>query len=122
MKLLDEGAQVDGVAVGNVKNLPASSGNHTAVDLSKSNNFSLPTLTENTTLDAPSSGTSGQDIVIFGTQHASAAKTVSYNAAWVWVDGVTPSVPTTVGAKFTIVGKVRPDGNVACSMFKFGVS
>ena len=57
-----------------------------AIDLGKSNNFKH-TLTEATTLAAPTNATAGQAGVIEFKQHASAPKTLAFNAFWKWPGG-----------------------------------
>jgi hypothetical protein len=59
-----------------------SSGAAIAIDMSLGNNFSH-TMTEDTTIGAPSNMVAGQSGAILITQHASAAKTLAFNAAWV---------------------------------------
>jgi hypothetical protein len=74
-----------------------SSSNSIAIDLAASNNYSH-TLTENTTLAAPSNPTAGLSGVIQFTQNASSAKTLSYNTFWKFADGVVPSISTTLSS------------------------
>lgn len=57
-----------------------------AVDLSLSNNF-VHELTEDTTLAAPTNAVAGQSGVIQFNQHASAPKTLAFNAFWKWPGG-----------------------------------
>ena len=69
-----------------------------AIDLAVTNNFSH-TFTENTALANPSNPVVGQAGVIIFTQHASAAKTLSYGSQWKEeTNGTAPSVSVTVGA------------------------
>lgn len=68
-----------------------------AVDLSLSNNF-RHTMTENTTLAAPSNAVAGTNGQIAFTQHATAAKTISFHVNWICIDGTTKSISTTLGA------------------------
>ena len=74
-----------------------SSGASIAIDLSLTNNFSH-TMTENTTLAAPSNAVAGQTGYIIFTQHASAAKTLAFNSAWKPATGTTAVISTTVGS------------------------
>jgi len=62
-----------------------------AVDLDKGNNFNH-TLTENTTLAAPSNAVAGQAGFIEFTQHASTPKTLTFNTFWKFPGGTDPSL------------------------------
>ena len=68
-----------------------------AIDLAATNNFSH-TLTENTTLAAPSNPTAGQSGNIVFTQHASSPKTLSFNSFWKFAGGTPPTLTATNGA------------------------
>ncbi len=70
---------------GAYKSLTSSSAS-IAINLADSNNFNH-TLTENTTLAAPSNQTAGQAGVIQFNQHASSPKTIAFNAFWKWPGG-----------------------------------
>ena len=72
-----------------------------AIDMSLGNNFSH-TATENTTAGAPTNMVAGQSGVILFTQHASAAKTFAFNAAWVLPSGANGTVTTTLSGKSMI--------------------
>jgi hypothetical protein len=86
-----------------------------AVDLDLSNNFNH-TLTENTTLSAPTNAVAGQSGVIHFTQHASAAKTLAFNAFW-YFGATTPTISATLGAKCVVSYIVEPGATRAiCSM------
>ena len=74
-----------------------SSGASIAINLATTNNFSH-TLTENTTLAAPSNPVAGQSGVITLTQHASAPKTLAYNAFWKFPNGTVPTLTATNSA------------------------
>lgn len=56
------------------------------------------TLTENTTIAAPTNAAEGMVFRIMVTQHASAAKTLNWNGVF---DGSIPTMPTTLSAKAT---------------------
>lgn len=73
-----------------------------AIDMSLGNNFSH-TMTESTTVGAPSNMVAGQSGAILGTQHASAAKTLAFNAAWVLPAGGNGTITTTLGGKFMVL-------------------
>lgn len=86
-----------------------------AVDLDASNNFSH-VMTEDTTLSAPSNVTPGQSGVIHFTQHASAAKTLAFNAFWVFGVGAESTITTTTDGTAVMTYIVDPDGTTAtCS-------
>ena len=70
---------------GAYKTLTSSSAS-IAINLADSNNFKH-TLTEDTTLAAPSNPTAGQAGVIQFNQHASSPKTIAFNAFWKWPGG-----------------------------------
>lgn len=73
-----------------------STSNSIAIDLSLSNNFNH-SLTENTTLAAPSNAVAGQSGIIQFTNNASSAKTLAVNSFWKWPGGVSSTLltPTT---------------------------
>ncbi len=77
-----------------------------AVDLNLSNNFNH-TLTENTTLAAPTNVVAGQSGVIHFTQHASAAKTLAFDAFW-YFGAATDTISTTLGAKCAMSYIIEP--------------
>ena len=68
-----------------------------AINLGTTNNFTH-TMTENTTLAAPSNPTAGQTGTIVFTQHASAAKTLAFNSVWKSSTGSAIAISTTVGS------------------------
>ncbi len=75
----------------------ASSSASIAINLADSNNFKH-TLTEDTTLAAPSNPTAGQAGVIQFNQHASAPKTLAFNAFWKWPGGTDGTLTATNSA------------------------
>lgn len=81
---------------GAYKTLTSSSAS-IAINLADSNNFKH-TLTEDTTLAAPSNPTAGQAGVIQFNQHASAPKTLAFNAFWKWPGGTDGSLTATNSA------------------------
>jgi len=86
-----------------------------AISLNDSNNFSF-TLVENTTLAAPTDVVEGQSGVIHFTQHASAAKTLAFNAFW-YFGATTPTISAAVGEKCVVSYIVEPGATRAiCSM------
>jgi len=82
------------------------------VDLDDSNNFNH-TLTEDTTLAAPTNAVAGQSGVIHLTQHASAPKTLAYNAFWKFAGGTVPTLTATNGAIDVLSYVVNPAGTSA---------
>ena len=88
----------------------SSSSNAIAIDFGSSNDFSH-TLTENTTLSAPT-GTqvAGQSGSIFITQHASSPKSLAFNAEYLTAGGVDPVITATNNAKDRIDYVIRADG------------
>jgi hypothetical protein len=83
-----------------------------AVNLNLSNNFNH-TLTEDTTLAAPTNAVAGQSGVIHFTQHASSAKTLAYNAFWKFAGGTVPTLTATNGAIDVLSYVVNPAGTSA---------
>jgi len=81
---------------GAYKTLTSSSAS-IAINLADSNNFKH-TLTEDTTLAAPSNPTAGQAGVIKFNQHASAPKTLAFNAFWKWPGGTDGTLTATNSA------------------------
>lgn len=81
---------------GAYKTLTSSSAS-IAINLADSNNFNH-TLTEDTTLAAPSNPTAGQAGVIQFNQHASAPKTLAFNAFWKWPGGTDGTLTATNSA------------------------
>jgi hypothetical protein len=92
-----------------------SASNSVAVDLALSNNYNH-TLTENTTLAAPTNAVAGQSGIIHLTQHASSAKTFAVNAFW-YFGATTPTISATVGKIAIISYIVEPGATRAmCAM------
>ena len=81
---------------GAYKSLTSSSAS-IAINLADSNNFNH-TLTEDTTLAAPSNPTAGQAGVIQFNQHASSPKTIAFNAFWKWPGGTDGALTATNSA------------------------
>ena len=78
--------------------LTSSGAGHIAVNLALSCNFNH-TMTETTVLDAPSNVVAGQSGVIEITQHASAAKLLTYASFWKWAGGTTGTISATLSSK-----------------------
>lgn len=83
-----------------------------AIDLSLSNNFSH-TLTEDTTLAAPSNAVAGQGGIIQFTQHSSAPKTLAFNAFWKWPAGTDGTLTATNSAVDVMSYVVSADATFA---------
>lgn len=92
-----------------------SSAGSMAIDLAATNNFSH-TLTENTTLAAPSNPTAGQSGNIVFTQHASSPKTLAYNSFWKFKGGTVPSLTATAGAVDVLTYYVCSAGFAICNL------
>lgn len=88
-----------------------------AVDLDTGINFTLA-MTENTTLAAPTNGKDGQSGKIEIFQHAAAAKTLAFDAAWVWTGGVDPVISTALSARDVLYYSVLSDGKIHGSLNK----
>ena len=88
-----------------------------AVDLGLTNNFSH-TLTENTTLAAPTNAVAGQSGVIAFTQHASSPKTLAYNAFWKFAGGTIPTLTATNGATDVFTYYVNSASFATCQLIK----
>lgn len=87
-----------------------------AIDLDVGNNFNH-IMTEDTTLAAPTNAVAGQSGVIHITQHASAAKTLAFNAFWGFGAGATTEITTTTDGVSVISYVVDPSGTSAtCAM------
>jgi hypothetical protein len=86
-----------------------------AIDLAATNNFKH-TFTEDTTLAAPSNPVEGQTGIIYLTQHASAPKTLAFDAFW-YFGATTPTIAAVNGAKAIISYAVEPGAAGAmCAM------
>lgn len=99
----------------------ASQSNSIAVNLARSNNFSH-TLTQNTTLAAPSNVVAGQSGVIEFTQADAAPFTLAYNAFWKWAAGTPISISATLGAKSVMTYLTDSTGAFATCTMQVGVS
>lgn len=83
--------------------LLVSASNATPVDASLSN-FFKQTLTEDTTIGAPSNLVEGTVYTFTFTQHASSAKTLDFNVAFVWpTDTVAPVISTDLDSVLIVV-------------------
>ena len=94
-----------------------SSANHIATTAGNSNIFTH-TMTEDTTLDAPSGLVAGTTYIWAFTQHASAAKTLAFNAVFLFPGGADGVISTAASAK-DILSCVCVDGtNLMCTYSK----
>ena len=98
-----------------------SSAGSIAIDLALTNNFSH-TLTENTTLAAPSNAVAGTTGTIIFTQHASAAKTLAFNSAWKPATGTTAVISTTVGSTNIMTFFVESSGIITYGWANKGIA
>lgn len=98
-----------------------STTNSIAVDLALSNNFNH-TLTENTTLAAPTNVVAGQSGVVEFTQHASAAKTVAWNSFWRWAGGSDGTISATTSAVSVLCYVVDSTGTFATCTLQVAVA
>lgn len=94
-----------------------SSAGSIASNLAATNNFSH-TLTENTTLAAPSNPVAGQSGCIVFTQHASSPKTLAFNSNWKFAGGVVPVLSTSPGATDVMSYYVCSAGIIVCQLIK----
>lgn len=86
-----------------------------AVDMDDSNNFNH-TLTEDTTLAAPTNAVAGQSGVIHFTQDEATPFTLDVDAFW-YFGPVTPTISATLGAKCAMSYMVEPGATRAiCAM------
>ena len=83
-----------------------------AINLALANNFTH-TLTENTTLAAPTNVVAGQSGFINFNQHASSPKTLAFNTFWKFENGVIPSLTSTNSAKDVLAYAVADVGTYA---------
>jgi hypothetical protein len=87
-----------------------------AIDLDLSNNFNH-TLTEDTTLAAPTNATAGQAGIIQFNQHADSPKTMAFNAFWKWPGGTDGTLTAANSAVDIMSYVVDSTGTFAtCSM------
>ena len=94
-----------------------SSGGALPVNLALANNFTH-TLTENTTLGAPTNPVAGQSGVIVFTQHASSAKTLGFNSFWKFPGGTVPAASTALGAVDSFAYYVESASRATCQLLK----
>lgn len=95
-----------------------STTNSVAINLADSNNFSL-TMTENTTLAAPTNAVEGQTGIIYITQDATTARTLAYNTFWKFEGGTVPALSTTLGSINAFPYTVNAGGaSATCSLIR----
>jgi hypothetical protein len=90
-----------------------------AINLADSNNF-RHTLTEDTTLAAPSNPTAGQAGVIRFKQHASSSKTLGFDAFWEWAGGTCPTIGTDADQEEIMSYVISPEANKAYCVWLSG--
>lgn len=91
-----------------------------AVDLDHAT-FELD-MTENSTLDEPINAVAGQDVFIHITNHASAPKTLSFNAFWKFPTGAEKSLTPLENAVDALSCKVAPSGGYAICTLGRGIA
>jgi len=101
---------------GAVTALTSSSGS-IAINLAATNNYSH-TLTENTTLAAPTNPVAGQSGCIVFTQHASSPKTLAFNSFWKFAGGTVPTLTASNGAVDVLTYYVCSSGFAVCQLIK----
>ena len=101
---------------GAVTSLTSSSGS-IAINLAATNNYSH-TLTENTTLAAPTNPVDGQSGCIVFTQHASSPKTLAFNSFWKFAGGTVPTLTASNGAVDVLTYYVCSSGFAVCQLIK----
>lgn len=101
---------------GAVTSLTSSSGS-IAINLAATNNYSH-TLTENTTLAAPTNPVAGQSGCIVFTQHASSPKTLAFNSFWKFAGGTVPTLTATNSAVDVLTYYVCSSGFAVCQLIK----
>ena len=101
---------------GAVTALTSSSGS-IAINLAATNNYSH-TLTENTTLAAPTNPVAGQSGCIVFTQHASSPKTLAFNSFWKFAGGTVPTLTATNSAVDVLTYYVCSSGFAVCQLIK----
>jgi hypothetical protein len=92
-----------------------SSGASVAVNLALSNNFSL-TMSENSTLAAPSNPVAGQGGCITITQGAAVARTLAYNGFWKFPSGYVPPLTVTLSAVDSFWYYVESGSRATCRL------
>lgn len=105
-----------GAKRGAVTTLTSSSGS-LAINLASANNFKH-TLTENTTLAAPSNASEGQSGVIVFTQDAGTARTLAFNSFWKFPGGTAPALSTSLGAVDVLAYYVESGTRATCQLIK----
>jgi hypothetical protein len=90
-----------------------SDSNSVAIDAALSNNFTH-ILTEDTTLAAPTNLVDGTAYNFIIKQHASAAKTLAFDAAFLFPDGVDPTITTTLNSVMMVSCIYTTVGGLMC--------
>ena len=90
-----------------------SSSNTVTVDASGSNNF-VHTLTENTTIGAPSNLVNGTAYNFLFVQDSVTARTLAFNAVFLFADGVTPVISSNLGSVLLVSCLYTTVGGLVC--------
>jgi len=87
----------------------------TAIDLDTGNNFTY-SMTENSTLSAPSNPVQGQSGCIVITQDVATPRTLGFDAFWKFPGGVVPSLTATAGAVDVFTYYIESGTRATCSL------
>ena len=87
------------------------------IDLDTANNFAMA-MTQDTALAAPTHPVQGQSGVIVITQHASAPKTLAYDAFWKFPGGTVPDLTATNSAVDVFTYYVESATRATCALLK----
>ncbi len=87
----------------------------TAIDLDAGNNFTM-TMTEDSTLSAPSNPVQGQSGVIVITQDAATPRTLAYNAFWKFPGGTVPALTATASAVDVFTYYIESATRATCNL------
>jgi hypothetical protein len=98
-----------------------STTNSIAVNMALTNNFSH-TMTENTTLAAPSNAVAGTTGCIIFTQDAGTARTLAFNTAWKPASGTTAIISTTLGSTNVMTYVVESSGVITYGWANKGIA
>ncbi len=89
----------------------------TAIDLDAGNNFTY-TMTEDSTLSAPTHPVQGQSGCIVITQDATTPRTLAYDAFWKFPGGTVPTLTATAGAVDVFTYYVESGTRATCALLK----
>jgi hypothetical protein len=107
-------AQVFTKAQGTTPVALTSTSNAVAVDASLSNKFTH-VLTENTTVSSPSNLVDGKSYTFVFKQHASAVKTLAFNATFKFIDDANSTIPAAVDSLLVVSADYTTVGGLICA-------